>query len=199
MLWHAGVRRQVFCEWNTHTRTKKERKLLSGENPPAFSGERLPPTHTPLQWANYTHVLWTVKLNWLKIGPVHLISKRKKWVWSKLVWLTTTEAYHLPQNFYLLPCSAWEVTQWYYFLFGKYFPVCTESVILAKWVFWTMNQFTAVALRSSAIQRWHSFLWYLMLAAAMVSVTGTNYQCQIMILKKRLMLARDQTQIKART
>lgn len=55
MLGMEGLRRQVFCEWNTHT--QKERKLHSGKDPPAFSRERLPQTHTPLQWANYTHVL----------------------------------------------------------------------------------------------------------------------------------------------
>lgn len=39
----------------THTHRGKERKLHAGGDPPAFSRERLPQTHTPLQWANYTH------------------------------------------------------------------------------------------------------------------------------------------------
>lgn len=51
----------------------------------------------------------------------------------------------------------------------------------------------AVALSYSAIKRWHSLSLYPTLAAAKVDVTGTNYQCQIIILKKRLTLARDQT------
>lgn len=55
----------------------------------------------------------------------------------------------------------------------------------------------AIPLRRSAIERCHSLPQCLMLAAAMVDLTGTNYQCQMIILKKRQMLASDQTQIKA--
>lgn len=63
-----------------NTLRRKERKLCSGGDRPAVSGERLPQTHALPQRANYTHVLYRFTLNGLESDPVHLISQESSTV-----------------------------------------------------------------------------------------------------------------------
>lgn len=190
----------------THKLRKKENFFLVETLQP-LAGRGFP-QHTLPYNGLITHILWRVKLNWLKIGPVHLISDEKKMGMVQIGVTHNNRSLSVAQEFLFTfffflactrekkkrsPCSAWELTQWDNFFFGQEFDIFMESMIMVEWYFWTMAQFIAVAPKHSAIQRWHSFFRYLMLAAVKVSVTGTNYQCQIIILKKRLMLAREQT------
>lgn len=93
---HAGVRRQVFCEWSTHTRIEE---LLSGGSPSSLWQGEASPQHTLPHNGLITH-MYCKELNsiGLKSGPVHLISQKKKRVCSILLGVTITEAYQSPKN-----------------------------------------------------------------------------------------------------
>lgn len=200
---YAGVRRQVFCEWNTHTLRKKENSTLVETLQP-LAGRSFP-KHTLPYNGLITHMYYKGlnSMGW-RVALCIWSQRRKNGYGSN--WVKITELYQLIKNLYRfyfslrqwkegnIPCFACELTGWHNFLFRQRFPVCEESAIMiSEGFFWTVAQSTAAAPMRSAVQRWHSLPQDLVLAAAKVDVTGTNYQCHIIILKKRSMLARDQT------
>ena len=103
-----------------------------------------------------------------------------------LILTFSTLTYKIKRN---IPCFAQELTSRHHFLLDQCFPIWSQRSWYPTRFFGTLVKFAVGASRCSAVWWWRSLSQYLMLAAAEVDVTGTNYQCQIIMVKKRLMLA----------